>query len=129
MSPWALLTDCCATVLTLNWVKQTLFCSDNVDTDIYGANLYNNYLKAVRGSNISKLLAPLYCVKEHIITVSLLPSQQIAKKDQSQQAKSEKTFQCLISQNGQAHFKNLAIFAARFLKCFWTFWDIMHEMD
>ena len=31
-----------------------------------------------------------------------------------------------MSQNGQTHFKNLAAFAARFLKCVWPFWDIMH---
>ena len=30
-------------------------------------------------------------------------------------------------QNGQIHFKNLAVFAARFLKCAWPFWDIMHQ--
>ena len=29
-----------------------------------------------------------------------------------------------ISQNGQVHFKNLAAFAARFLKCVWPFWEI-----
>ena len=32
-----------------------------------------------------------------------------------------------MSQNGQIHFKNLAAFNARFLKCVWPFWDIMHE--
>ena len=32
-----------------------------------------------------------------------------------------------MSQNGQTHFKNLAAFVARFLKCVWPFWDIMHE--
>ena len=31
-----------------------------------------------------------------------------------------------MSQNGQMHFKNLAAFAATFLKCVWPFWDIMH---
>ena len=31
-----------------------------------------------------------------------------------------------MSQNGQKHFKNLIGFAARFLKCVWSFWDIMH---
>ena len=31
-----------------------------------------------------------------------------------------------MSQNGQTHFKNLAGFAARFVKCVWPFWDIMH---
>ena len=31
-----------------------LYYRDNIDTDIYGANLYNNYLKAVKGSDISK---------------------------------------------------------------------------
>ena len=31
-----------------------------------------------------------------------------------------------MSQNGQAHFKNLAAFAARFLMRVWPFWDIMH---
>lgn len=38
-----------------NWTKiQTIYAiGDNVDTDIYGANLYNNYLKAVKGSNIT----------------------------------------------------------------------------
>ena len=30
-------------------------------------------------------------------------------------------------QNGQTHFKNLAAHAARFLKCAWPFWDIMHQ--
>ena len=30
-------------------------------------------------------------------------------------------------QNGQTHFKNLAAFAARFLKCVWPFWDIMNK--
>ena len=28
--------------------------------------------------------------------------------------------------NRQAHFKNIAAFAARFLKCVWPFWDIKH---
>ena len=28
-------------------------------------------------------------------------------------------------QNGQAHFKNFAAFAARLLKYVWQFWDIM----
>ena len=32
-----------------------------------------------------------------------------------------------MSQNGQAHFKNLAANAARFLECVWPFWDIMYE--
>ena len=32
-----------------------------------------------------------------------------------------------MSQNGQTHFKTLAANAARFLKCVWPFWDIMHE--
>ena len=32
----------------------------------------------------------------------------------------------MASQNGQAHFKNFAAFAARFLKYVWSFWDIMH---
>ena len=32
-----------------------------------------------------------------------------------------------MSQNDQAHFKNLTAFAAKFLKCVWPFWDIMHE--
>ena len=31
-----------------------------------------------------------------------------------------------MSQDGQAHFKNLAAFAARFLKGVRPFWDIMH---
>ena len=31
-----------------------------------------------------------------------------------------------MSQNGQTYFKNLAANAARFLKCVWPFWDIMH---
>ena len=30
------------------------------------------------------------------------------------------------AQNCQTHFKNLAAFAARFLKCVLPFWDIMH---
>ena len=30
-----------------------------------------------------------------------------------------------MSQNGQAHFKNLAAFAARFLKCVEPFYDIV----
>ena len=30
-----------------------------------------------------------------------------------------------MPQNGQTHFKNIAAFAARFLKCAWSFWDIM----
>ena len=28
-----------------------------------------------------------------------------------------------MSQNDQAHFKNLAANAASFLKCVWLFWD------
>ena len=32
-----------------------------------------------------------------------------------------------MSQNRQTQFKNLAANAARFLKCVWPFWDIMHE--
>ena len=31
----------------------------------------------------------------------------------------------ITSENGQTHFKNLAAFAARFLKCVWPFWDVM----
>ena len=31
------------------------------------------------------------------------------------------TIWCITSQNGQTHFKNLAAFAARFLKCVWPF--------
>ena len=34
-----------------------------------------------------------------------------------------------MSQNGQAHFKNLAVNTARFLKCAWPFWDFMHKRD
>lgn len=39
---------------------QTIYAvGDNPNTDIYGANLYNNYLKAIRGSSIkSDLLHP-----------------------------------------------------------------------
>ena len=29
-----------------------------------------------------------------------------------------------MSSNGQAHFKDLAVFVARFLKCVWQFYDI-----
>ena len=29
-----------------------------------------------------------------------------------------------MSQNGQTHVKDLAEFAARFLKCAWTIWGI-----
>ena len=32
----------------------------------------------------------------------------------------------LISQNGQTHFKNPAVNAARFLKCLWPIWNTMH---
>ena len=35
-------------------------------------------------------------------------------------------YQCIMSKNGQTHLKNLATFAARFLKCVWPFWDITH---
>ena len=31
-----------------------------------------------------------------------------------------------MPQNGQTPFKNFAAIAARFLKCVWSFWDIMH---
>ena len=31
-----------------------------------------------------------------------------------------------MSQNGQAHFKNITGNASRFLKCLWSFWGIMH---
>ena len=33
---------------------------------------------------------------------------------------------CVMPQNGQTHFKNLAANAAKFLKCAWPFSDIMH---
>ena len=33
-----------------------------------------------------------------------------------------------MSQNHQAHFKNLTAYAARFLKSTWPFWYIIHEM-
>ena len=36
------------------------------------------------------------------------------------------TLKCIMSQNGQTHFKNLAAFTARLLKCVRPFWDIMH---
>ena len=29
-----------------------------------------------------------------------------------------------MSSNGQTHFKDLAVFVARFLKCVWQFYDI-----
>ena len=32
-----------------------------------------------------------------------------------------------MSQNGQTHFKNLAAFVVRFLKCVWQFWDIIFQ--
>ena len=32
-----------------------------------------------------------------------------------------------MSQNDQAHFKNLAANVTRFLKCDWPIWDIIHE--
>ena len=32
-----------------------------------------------------------------------------------------------MSKNEQTHFKNLAASTARFLKCVWPFWDIMHQ--
>ena len=35
------------------------------------------------------------------------------------------TLKCTMSQNGQAHFKNLAACAAKFLKCVWPFWDVI----
>ena len=35
------------------------------------------------------------------------------------------TLYCTMSQNGQIRFKNLAAFAARFLKCVWPFQDVM----
>ena len=31
-----------------------------------------------------------------------------------------------MSENGQAHFKNLEANAARLLKCLCPFWDVMH---
>ena len=30
-----------------------------------------------------------------------------------------------MSQNGKTHFQNLALFAPRFVKCVWQFWDDM----
>ena len=36
------------------------------------------------------------------------------------------TLECIMSQTGQAHLKNLAANTARFLKCVSKFWDIMH---
>ena len=35
--------------------------------------------------------------------------------------------QCIMFQNGSTYFKNLAEFAARFLKCVKPFWDIMYK--
>ena len=35
-------------------------------------------------------------------------------------------FERIIFQNGQAHFKNLAINAVRLLKCVWAFGEIIH---
>ena len=31
-----------------------------------------------------------------------------------------------MSQNGQTHFKDFVANPARFLKCVWPFWDIVH---
>ena len=36
------------------------------------------------------------------------------------------TLSCIMPQNGQTYFKNLAAFAARFLKYVCPFWDLMH---
>ena len=33
-----------------------------------------------------------------------------------------------MSQNGQTHFKNLAAFASRFLKCVRPIWDIIWDI-
>ena len=32
-----------------------------------------------------------------------------------------------MSQNSQTNIENLVAFAGRFLKCIWSFWDIMYE--
>ena len=49
------------------------------------------------------------------------------RMDQKEEVKRiELTLKCIMSQNGQTHFKNLAVFTARFLKYVWPFLDIMH---
>ena len=32
-----------------------------------------------------------------------------------------------MSQNGQTHIKKLSAFFARFLKCGWPFYDVLHK--
>ena len=36
------------------------------------------------------------------------------------------TLSCITSQNGNIHLKNLVVFAARFLKHAWPFWDVIN---
>ena len=36
-------------------------------------------------------------------------------------------FEWIMFENGQTRYKNLAANTARFLKCVWPFWDIMHS--
>ena len=40
---------------------------------------------------------------------------------------SSRGFERIMFENGQTHYKNLAENAARFVKCVWPFWDIMHS--
>ena len=37
------------------------------------------------------------------------------------------TLSFVTSQNGQAHFENVAAFAARFLECICPFWDVVQK--
>ena len=38
------------------------------------------------------------------------------------------TIECKVSQNGQTHFKNVSVNAARFLRCVWPFEGIKHRL-
>ena len=52
------------------------------------------------------------------LTFSLKASQHCTtQREALRQRATSFTLECIMSQNGQTHFKNLAVNAARFLKC------------
>ena len=67
-----------------------------------------------------------YAVTELKTTEIMKHKTNTTKNETPMMADTILTLNCTMSQNGQRHFKNLVVFAARFLKCVWPFWDIMH---
>ena len=67
-------------------------------------------------------------LRVHSLVSLQIQSMMLFQSNRLSQDLSEKylNLSCIMSQNGQTHFKNLAVNAAKFLNYVLLFWDIMH---